>query len=128
MQKISVSDSGATTNAEDILKKHKGYYEELQENEKGLIHVTKGEVPTLFTDNGELKSQDKWTKDCKVILHKALEVSKSEESTLDKSFEDLEKIVTMEIPMRNAIEDADTHLRKDYLDHITRFHLWIARA
>lgn len=128
IQKRSTSDSGAIIVVEDIMRKHKDYYKELHVDAKEFIDAAKEGVPKLFKDDGELKDQNEWMKECKMILHGALEATKNKEPTLDEACENLEKMVITEIAAKNASEDADTHLVQDYLDHMTRVNLWPART
>lgn len=110
------------------MRKHKNYYKELQVCAKDFFDASKEGVPALFKDDGEMKNENEWMKECKLIMHGALEAAKNDDSTLEEPCDHLEKMIIMEVAMRNAIEDVDTHLSQKYLDYITQVHLWLIRA
>lgn len=61
MQKKNTFDTRAIKDTEDLIRKHKYYYEKLQADAKEFIDASKG-VLALFSDNGKLKIQNEWIK------------------------------------------------------------------
>ena len=70
-----------------IIKRHRDYYEELWEDTNGLVDVMNMGLPTLFEDGEKLKEKSKWIEECELMLQRILENAIGKDSTLDESCE-----------------------------------------
>lgn len=123
-----VSNSVAIEATNHFINKHQNFYEELQGDAQGLKDATKKTLTTFSDDREELKEQTRWKHENESILHEILRVATTENTTLEDTSEQNERMIKMEISIRNAIVDADMHELWDYLDHLSNVHLWLNRA
>lgn len=70
----------------------------------------------------------RWKGESESILQEILKTATVKDTTLDEVCKQNEKMVKMEITIHNVLGDADTHERQDYLDHLSKIHLWLNRA
>lgn len=80
VQKKNTSDSGSITTTNELMRKHQGYYKELQADTKQFVDVAKEGVPTLFGIARMLKEKIEWIEECRLVLHRALEVATRKDS------------------------------------------------
>jgi len=82
----------------------------------------------LLKNDKDLKRKDEWVKECQGILEEALEIIKHDDSVTKGACSHLEKMVSMEVDVMDAIEYTKIDLSQKYLDHLAQIYLWLSRA
>lgn len=112
------ADAKEIEKIERILAKHDKFDAELQNKYDECKDVIQHGIPMLVDQKGEIKDKDKWIIECQSFLNVSLNVARTDEIELKETTSKMERFVTLEIVVRDAIYDVDTYKLEKYLEHI----------
>lgn len=104
------------------LNKHKAFGVDIKQGFTNCKDIVRYGVPDIVDDADQLKDKGIWIIECQNVLNTSLNVSRADVLDMKEIGENMERMVTMEIVIRDIIFNTSTHQDNKYLEHIQKYY------